>query len=73
MHKKLIRIGTESFVNESELEKAFAFDLLYGGFHEFVYLPDYWQPWQLVNGTWAGALGYLTNDTSNVDWKQCAG
>ena len=41
MHKELIRIGTDSFVNESELYKAYAFDLLFGGFHEFVYLPDF--------------------------------
>jgi hypothetical protein len=62
MHTELIRIGTGSFVNETELNKDYAFDLLFGGFHEFVYIPDYWQ-WQLVNGTWAGALGHLMNDT----------
>ena len=72
MHKELIRIGTYSFVNESELDKAYAFDLLFGGFHEFVYLPDY-GPFQLANGTMTGAPRHLMNDTSNVDWKQCAG
>jgi hypothetical protein len=63
MHKKLIRIGTERFVNESELSKYVALDLLFGGYHEFVYLPNYYQ---LVNGT-TGAFAYLMNDTSNVD------
>ena len=66
MHKELIRIGTGSFVNESELAKLFAFDLLFSGFHEFVYLADF-DPWQLANGTMTGAPRHLLNDTPNVD------
>jgi ABC-type amino acid transport substrate-binding protein len=66
--KSLIRVGTLNFVNESELDVADRFDLLFGGYHEFVYIPDN-DPWQLVNGTWTGALGYLMNesiDTINI-------
>jgi hypothetical protein len=63
MLKEFIRIGTSKFPNKSELSKYVALDLLFGGYHEFVYLPDYYQ---LVNGT-TGALAHLMNDTSNVD------
>jgi hypothetical protein len=59
--KPLIRIGTPNFVNESKLNVDDRFDLLFGGFNEFVYISSY-LPWQLVNGTWTGALGYLMND-----------
>ena len=66
MHKELIRVGTSSFVNKSKLNQARAFDLLYGGFYEFIHLPHYSHR---VNSTWTGTLGLLMNDTSNVDWK----
>jgi hypothetical protein len=59
MHKELIRIGTENLVNRSELYKSAAFDLLFGGNYEFVYLPDYNQ---LMNET-TGAMAHLMNDT----------
>ncbi len=58
---QLIRIGSENFVNRSELNAFGAFDLLFGGFHEFVYVVDF-EPWLLVNGSWTGVLGHLMND-----------
>ncbi len=67
MKNNLIRIGTADFVNKSALLKINAFDLLFNGFYEFVYLPDYY-PWLLVNGTWTGALGHLMDD-NRMDWK----
>lgn len=64
MNKDLIRIGTDKFVNESTLAKQPAFDLLFSGFHEFVYVPDD-VAWVFVNGTWTGSLGLLMND---IQW-----
>jgi hypothetical protein len=61
MKRQLIRIGTEKFANISKLNKYNAFDLLFGHFHELVYVPEYF-PWQHVNGTWTGAIGDLMND-----------
>ncbi len=66
MQKPLILIGTDVFVNKSELNKFAAFDLLFGGIHEFVHVPNYSQ-WLLVNGSWTGALGHVMNDTTSVD------
>jgi hypothetical protein len=69
MQKQLVRIGTERHVNESKLNEFYAFDLIYGGFYEFVYIPDYY-PWKLLNGTWTGALGHLINGTAQMGgWK----
>ena len=56
--KELIRLGTVA--NVTTLEKSVAFDLLFDGFHKFVYLPDY-VPWLYTNGTWTGAFGHLMN------------
>ncbi len=67
MKRELIRIGTES--NGSELSKANGFDILFAGFHEFVYLPDYSSN-QLVNGTWRGAFGHIIKGHA-MEWKQC--
>ncbi len=67
MKRQLIRIGTEKLVNISELNKFNAFDLLYGDFHELVYVPDYY-PWQHANGTWTGAMDALMNDKPWMDW-----
>jgi hypothetical protein len=67
MNKQLFRIGT-SIVNGSEWSKAEAFDLLFGGYHEFVYLPDFY-PIQLLNGTWIGAFRHII-DGHAVEWKQ---
>jgi hypothetical protein len=65
MEKELIRIGTNKFVNKSTLDTADAFDLIFRGIYEFVYLPDY-DPWLLVNGTWTGGFGHLINDIKQV-------
>ncbi len=71
MEKQLMRVGTD--INNVEtylkLRVRDKLHLLFGARHEFVYLPDY-DPWQLVNGTWTGALGHLMND-NRMDWKQC--
>src|SRR5438874_1454423 len=60
MKKELIRIGTKKFINESTLDQSSAFDMLFDGMYEFVYMPDY-NPFAFVNGTWAGVLGHLVN------------
>ncbi len=65
MGKELIRIGSSKFVNQSTLDKADAFDFLFRGIYEFVYLPDYY-PWLLVNGTWTGGFGHLINDIKQI-------
>ena len=59
-NKELIRIGTNVFVNESILNEYNEFELIFGDNYEFVYVPNH-DPYQLVNGTWNGALGYLMN------------
>ena len=61
MKNESIRVGTEHFANKSTLDKSLAYDLIFGSFYEFVYLPDY-TPLQYVNNTWTGALGHLLND-----------
>jgi hypothetical protein len=61
MKSKSFRIGASKFVNESQLNTADAYDLLFDKIHEFVYYPDGAAPWQLINGTWTGALGHLIN------------
>ena len=61
LNKGSIRIGTQNFANVSILSKLNAFDLMFTGRHEFVYIPDY-MPWLHMNGTWTGALGHLMND-----------
>lgn len=61
IQKELIRIGTNRFVNESKLDEYNVFNLIFGNYYEFVYVPEH-DPYQLVNGTWTGALGYLMND-----------
>ena len=69
MKKELMRIGTDKFVNESSLDRNYAFDLIFGSYnYEFVYIPDYY-PWQRVNGTWTGVLDHLMNDIQ-MDLKQ---
>jgi hypothetical protein len=65
MENNLSRIGTNKFVNESKLDASVAFDIVYGGFYKFVYLPTSF-PSQFVNGTWTGWLGHLMND--KLDW-----
>jgi hypothetical protein len=67
MKRQLIRIGAE--ISELELSKSEAFDLLFGGFYEFVYLPDGYSN-QLVNGTWTGLLGHIIKGQINgVDFS----
>lgn len=61
-NKELIRIGSDNFVNESELENFHGFNLLFDGIYEFVHIPDDIS-WNLVNGTWQGAFGRLMDDT----------
>ncbi len=65
MNKDRIRIGSLDMVNKSTLDEYDAFDLIFGGFEEFVYVPDYY-PWELVNGTWTGAFGHLMNDIRRI-------
>jgi len=67
MENALIRIGNDKLPNESELDKKVAFDLLFGGFHELVYTPDY-LPLQFVNSSWMGALGHMMSD-NRMGWK----
>jgi len=62
MQRELIRIGSPLLANESKWRAGF--DALFDGYHEFVYIADYF-PWQRVNGTWAGALGHILNDMQN--------
>ena len=66
MKKPPLRVGTEFFVNQSELSTIDVYDLIFGGYHEFVYLPDFY-PLQLVNGSWQGALGHLLNG-NHMNW-----
>ncbi len=78
MEKELVRIGSDNFANKSELFHAF--DLLFRSYHELVYISDY-DPLEIVNGTWAGALGHLMNDTHRLEavgglvhsWYECSG
>jgi hypothetical protein len=65
MKRDLIRIGSDTFANKSALDKLVGFDLLYGRYHEFVYVPDS-KPWLQVNGSWAGALGHMMNGQQNA-------
>jgi hypothetical protein len=68
MKRELIRIGTNQYVNESVLYQNGGFDALFNrdNYYEFVYVPNF-GPWDRVNGTWQGALGYLMNDSSERD------
>ena len=61
MPRELIRIGSPYLANESELRTTAGFEVLFGGYHEFVYIPDS-DPWLKVNGTWRGALGHILDD-----------
>jgi hypothetical protein len=62
MKNERIRIASDQFVNESQLNKIVGLDVLFAGSHDFVYIPHYF-PWLLSsNGTWMGALGHLMND-----------
>ena len=60
-NKELIRIATTVFENKSKLNEYNSFNLIFGDYYEFVYVPHH-DPYRLVNGTWTGALGYLKND-----------
>jgi hypothetical protein len=62
MEKQLMRVGTDLKIR-SKLNPRDGINLLFGARHKFVYLADY-DPWQLVNGTWRGALGHLMNDNN---------
>ncbi len=59
--RELFRIGSPLLANESKLLKTGGFDVLFHGYHEFVYLADF-DPWLRVNGTWRGALAHILND-----------
>ncbi len=66
-HKKLMRIGTDSYANMTTLNKLYAFDLLFDGMSELVYVPPYY-PWQVENESttslrWTGALSSVLNGT----------
>jgi len=63
MSRQLIRIGSPSLKNESKLNTADGFDILFNGYHEFVYMPDGNDEWIRVNGTWISGMRYLMNDT----------
>jgi DNA-binding XRE family transcriptional regulator len=69
MKRESIRIGNKFFVNTSTLNRFDGLDLIFGGFQKFVYISDY-DPWELVNDTWTGALSYIMNDM-HIDWKLC--
>jgi hypothetical protein len=60
--EKLMRVGTEKFKTIQKLDARDGHNLLFGARYKFVYLTDYNDPWQLMNGTWKGALGHLMND-----------
>ncbi len=64
MKKERLRVGTYTYVNETVTEKVY--DLLFGSAYELVYVPDFY-PWEVVNGTWTGVLGYLMNDMQMED------
>ena len=66
MLRERIRIGSPFYVNESKLEPVDGFDVLFDKYHEFVYIPDF-EPRQLVNGTWRGALRYLINGMKRAE------
>ncbi len=68
MEEQMMRVGTYDLETKSKLNPRDGFNLMLGAHHEFVYLPDFW-PWQRVNGTWTGGLGYLLNDY-RMDWKR---
>ncbi len=68
MEKQLMRVGTDELIIKSQLNARDGFNLLFGAYYEFVYLPDYY-PWQRVNVTWTGALSHLMNG-NRMDWKQ---
>jgi hypothetical protein len=65
---ELIRIGVDDLVNKSELDTSNAFNLVFGDYHELVYVPDDDIAWQVVNGSWNGAMGYLMNGI-RMDWR----
>lgn len=68
MKRDVLRIGTDTFVNVSELQTSAGFDALFNQNYEFVYVPEFY-PWNRVNGTWQGALGHIQND--NHLWIEC--
>lgn len=69
MPRERLRIGTPTFVNETELRKTAGFDVLFDKYYEFVYIPDF-TPWQpTTNGTWQGAPGHIQRD--NWKWIEC--
>jgi hypothetical protein len=61
MPRELFRIGSPLLANESVLRTTAGFEMLFGGYHEFVYIPDF-DPWLQVNGTWKGALAHILSD-----------
>jgi hypothetical protein len=70
MKKELIRIGTNKLVNETELNKYYAFNLIFSNYNtKFVKQNEYFTPF--INGTWSGAFRSLLNDTSTEYWKPC--
>jgi hypothetical protein len=69
MKRELFRIGTEKFVNMSNLEKFSGLGALFDGYSEFVYVADFF-PWKRVDGVWTGALGYLFNDSQNNELNE---
>jgi hypothetical protein len=62
MKNDVIRIGSDTFVNKTELDKNVAFNLLFRN-HEFIYIHNYF-PWKLVNESWTGALGHI----NDIQW-----
>jgi hypothetical protein len=61
MQRKLFRIGSPLFVNESILTQLSGFDVMFNRNYEFVHVPDY-NPFRKVNGTWMGVLRSLLDD-----------
>lgn len=61
MKRELIRVGSLHLANESTLNSASGFDVLFNGYHEFVYMADGNDAWARVNGTWLGGFGHLIN------------
>jgi hypothetical protein len=64
-----IRVGDIVFDNKTKLNSYDGLDFIFGGFQKFVHILDFY-PWDLVNGTWTGAFGYMMNDMQ-IDWKLC--
>jgi hypothetical protein len=61
MNRELIRIGTGD--ENSKMDVRHPFNILFGGFHQFIHLADGYDVWARVNGSWRGALKHLLNGT----------